>query len=40
MLGLRCYTGSPLVAANRGYPLVAVCEHLILVVSLAAEHKL
>ena len=40
MLGLHCCTGFTLVAASRGYSLVAVCRLLIVVVSLVAEHRL
>ena len=40
VLGLRCYMGSSLVAASRGYSLVEVCGLLIVVASVAAEHRL
>ena len=38
MLGLHCCEGFPLVAASRGYPLIAVLRLLIAVTSLV-EHR-
>ena len=40
LLGLRCCTGFPLIAASGGYSLVAVCGLLIVVASIVAEHGL
>ena len=40
VLGLHCCTGFTLVAASRGYSLVAVCRLLIAVVSPVAEQGL
>ena len=40
MLGLRCCMGFSLVSGSRGGSLVAACGHLIVVVSLVAEHGL
>ena len=39
-LGLCCFTGFSIVAASRGYSLVAMCRHLTAVASLVAEHGL
>ena len=39
-LGLRCCMGFSIVAASRGYSLVAMCRLLIAVASLVAEHGL
>ena len=40
MLGLHGCARISVVAANRGYSLVAMCGLLIAVASLAAEHRL
>ena len=40
VLGLHGCARSSLVAASRGYSLVAVCGLLIAVASLVAEHRL
>ena len=40
MLGLRCSSGFSLVAESGGYSLVGVHGLLIVVVSLAMEHRL
>ena len=39
-LGLHCYEGFSLVAASRGYFLLALHQLLIVVASLVAEHRL
>ena len=40
VLGLRCYAGSSLVGASRGYSPGAVCRLLTMVASPAVEHRL
>ena len=40
MLDLHCCTGFSLVATSGSHSLAAVCEHLIVVASLVAEHRL
>ena len=40
VLGLHCCTGFTLVAASRGYSLVAVCRLLSAMTSLVTEHGL
>ena len=40
VLSLRCCSGFSLVAANKGYSLVAVCRLRIALASLVVEHRL
>ena len=40
VLGICCCSGFFLVAASRGYSLVAVCRLLFAVASLVASHRL
>ena len=40
VLSLRCGQGFSLIAVSRGYSLFAVCELLIVVAALIAEHRL
>ena len=39
VLGLRCYAGSSLVGASRGYSPGAVCRLLTVVASPVVEHR-